>query len=59
MWVLAALIASAAQTARNAAQASLTPVTRIGRIHAERGLHLVDSHGQTVNNTFCSFDHFA
>lgn len=42
-----------------AAQASLTPVTRIGRIHAERGLHLVDKHGHTVNNTFCSFDHFA
>lgn len=50
---------AARETVSAAAQASLTPVTRIGRIHAERGLHLVDKHGHTVNNTFCSFDHFA
>jgi thiamine-monophosphate kinase len=42
-----------------AALISQTPATRIGHIHAERGLRLVDSSGQAVPNTFSSFDHFA
>lgn len=42
-----------------AAQASATPVTRIGRIDTEPGLRLVDSQGRPVANTFHSFDHFA
>jgi thiamine-monophosphate kinase len=42
-----------------AAQASQTPVTRIGGIDTEPGLRLVDSQGQAVPNTYTSFDHFA
>ena len=42
-----------------AAQISHTPVTRIGTIQVERGLRLVDGQGETVANTFASFDHFA
>ena len=42
-----------------AAQRSQTPVTRIGQIEAERGLRLLDEHGQQLPNTFASFDHFA
>ncbi|MFZ2309765.1 MAG: thiamine-phosphate kinase [Rhodoferax sp.] len=41
-----------------AAIASATPVRRIGRIDAEPGLRLVDAQGQSVANTFPSFDHF-
>jgi thiamine-monophosphate kinase len=41
-----------------AAQASQTVVTRIGRITAEPGLTLVDAQGRAVANTFASFDHF-
>jgi thiamine-monophosphate kinase len=42
-----------------AAQASQTPVTRIGQMTAERQLRLVDDQGRAVANTFVSFDHFA
>ena len=42
-----------------AAQAAQTPVTRIGRIEAQTGLRLVDSHGVLVENRWLSFDHFA
>jgi thiamine-monophosphate kinase len=42
-----------------AAEASATPVTRLGRIEAAVGLRLVDGQGQPVANTFASFDHFA
>ena len=42
-----------------AAQASGTPVTRIGRIEAEPGLRLVDAQGQPVVQRYASFDHFA
>jgi thiamine-monophosphate kinase len=41
-----------------AAQASATPVTRIGRIDSAPGLRLVDGQGAPVANTFTSFDHF-
>jgi thiamine-monophosphate kinase len=51
-------VAARAQVAA-AAQVSQTPVTRIGKIEAERGLRLVDSQGEAVANTFASFDHFA
>jgi thiamine-monophosphate kinase len=42
-----------------AAQASSTPVTRIGRVEAEPGLRLVDAQGQPVARRYASFDHFA
>lgn len=42
-----------------AAQASGTPVTRIGRIEAEPGLRLTDAQGQPVAQRYASFDHFA
>lgn len=42
-----------------AAQTSQTAVTRIGHIDTARGLRLVDGQGQTVPNTYTSFDHFA
>jgi len=42
-----------------AAQASQTPVTRIGQIHAAPGLRLLDRHGQALANHYTSFDHFA
>lgn len=42
-----------------AAQASSTPVTRVGRIDAAPGLRLVDGAGAPVANTYASFDHFA
>lgn len=41
-----------------AAQASGTPVTRIGRIDAQPGLRLVDAQGAPVAQHFASFDHF-
>ncbi len=57
------LLFTAPQLARDAvqaaAQASNTPVTRIGRIDSEPGLRLVDAQGNTVANDFRSFDHFA
>ncbi|WP_114968873.1 thiamine-phosphate kinase [Rhodoferax ferrireducens] len=42
-----------------AAHTSQTPVTHIGHITLERGLRLVDGDGQSVPNTYTSFDHFA
>lgn len=42
-----------------AAQASGTPVTRIGVIEAAPGLRLIDAQGQAVAHRFASFDHFA
>ena len=44
---------------QTAAQASATPVTRIGQIEAAPGLRLVDGQGQPVTRRFASFDHFA
>lgn len=41
-----------------AAQASQTPVTRIGHIEAETGLRLVDAAGRPVEHRYASFDHF-
>ncbi|MCW8200629.1 thiamine-phosphate kinase [Verminephrobacter aporrectodeae subsp. tuberculatae] len=41
-----------------AAQASATPVARIGAVQAEPGLRLVDAQGQPVVNRYASFDHF-
>ena len=56
-----AFTAPAAQRAavQTAAQASATPVTRIGQIEAAPGLRLVDGRGQPVARRFASFDHFA
>ena len=42
-----------------AAQASGTPVTRIGQIDSALGLRLVDASGAAIANTFTAFDHFA
>lgn len=42
-----------------AAQASGTPVTRIGKIEAAPGLRLVDAAGQPCSIAATSFDHFA
>ena len=42
-----------------AAQASATPVTRIGTIDMGPGLRLVDAQGQPVAARHASFDHFA
>jgi thiamine-monophosphate kinase len=41
-----------------AAQASQTPVTRIGSVEAETGLRLVDAAGRPVEHRYASFDHF-
>ena len=43
----------------NAASASETAVTRIGRIEPVPGLRLIDADGQTLPNNYSSFDHFA
>jgi thiamine-monophosphate kinase len=43
---------------QTAAQASATPVTRVGQIDSALGLRLVDGRGASVANTFASFDHF-
>jgi thiamine-monophosphate kinase len=42
-----------------AAELSQTPVTRVGRIEAQRGLRLADAMGQSIPNRYTSFDHFA
>ncbi|MBY0235815.1 MAG: thiamine-phosphate kinase [Burkholderiaceae bacterium] len=56
------LVFTAAPTAQaavlQAAQASATPVTRIGRIEAQSGLRLLDRQGQALAASFSSFDHF-
>ncbi len=45
-------------TVAAAAQASRTPVTRIGTVEAAPGLRLVDALGQPVEHRYASFDHF-
>lgn len=42
-----------------AALASCTTVTRIGRIEAAHGIRVVDRQGHIVTGNFASFDHFA
>ncbi len=42
-----------------AARASATPVTRVGRIDAEPGLRLVDGNGAALTMALAGFDHFA
>ena len=42
-----------------AAQASETPVTRIGVVEALQGLRLVDGEGKAFTQRYASFDHFA
>jgi thiamine-monophosphate kinase len=42
-----------------AALQSKTPVRRIGQIRHEPGLSVVDAEGQTLPNSYTSFDHFA
>lgn len=51
--------ATARAAVQAAAQASATPVTRIGRIEAEPGLRLVDAEGLAMAGGYASFDHFA
>lgn len=51
--------ATARATVAEAARASATRVTRIGRIETVPGLRLVDADGQAVTGQFASFDHFA
>ncbi|MDR3367574.1 thiamine-phosphate kinase [Rhodoferax sp.] len=46
-------------TVAQAGRASQTPVTRIGQINTEPGLHLMDRQGKPLDNTCASFDHFA
>ena len=46
------------QAVAQAAQASQTPVHRIGQITAEPGTHLLDAEGQTVDVPLSGFDHF-
>lgn len=57
------LLFTAAPTQRSAvaaaAQASNTPVARIGQIEAAPGLRLINAHGQQVVQRYASFDHFA
>ncbi|MFC5496343.1 thiamine-phosphate kinase [Caenimonas terrae] len=50
---------SASKAVQAAAAASATPITRIGTIHAEPGLQLVDRSGAVLMRRFTSFDHFA
>jgi thiamine-monophosphate kinase len=42
-----------------AARQAATPVTRIGRIEAERGVRLLDAQGRVLDRRYGSFDHFA
>lgn len=51
--------ASARAAVAAAAQASGTPVTRIGGIEAEPGIRLINAQGQPVVHRYASFDHFA
>ena len=43
---------------RAAAQASATPVHRIGRIEAQPGLRVLDGQGRELALALQSFDHF-
>lgn len=47
-----------ADRVRAAAQRAGVAVTRIGRIEADAGLHLVDGQGRVIGDHFGSFDHF-
>ncbi len=51
--------ATAREAVQSASQQAGTAVTRIGNIEADRGLRLVDAHGQPVQRSYGSFDHFA
>jgi thiamine-monophosphate kinase len=51
--------ASQRDAVRAAAEAARTPVTRIGRVEAERGLRLLDAQGRAIARQYASFDHFA
>jgi thiamine-monophosphate kinase len=51
--------ASARARVAEAAQASQTPVARIGRIDPQPGLRLIDAQGRPAPNAYASFDHFA
>src|SRR5690606_29439022 len=54
---------TAPQVARDAVQAAGaqtgTPVLRIGRIEAERGVRVLDAQGQPLRLAYGGFDHFA
>lgn len=50
---------SRAAAVQAAAQASHTPVTRVGRIEATAGLRVVDGQGTVLSGPWASFDHFA
>jgi thiamine-monophosphate kinase len=56
------LVFTAAPAQRNAvqsaAQASHTPISRIGQIDAAPGLRLLDAQGKPLEHHFRSFDHF-
>ena len=49
---------SARDAVREAARLADTQVTRIGHLHAEPGLRLLDDHGRPVQGRYASFDHF-
>jgi thiamine-monophosphate kinase len=51
--------ASARPAVKAAAEASQTPVTRIGCIEQQSGLRIVDADGHVLAQDFLSFDHFA
>jgi thiamine-monophosphate kinase len=51
--------ASRRDAVRAAAEAALTPVTRIGRVEAQHGLRLLDAQGCAIDRQYASFDHFA
>jgi thiamine-monophosphate kinase len=51
--------ASAREQVANAARQTCTPVTRIGKIEAQRGLRLLDAHGQATPSDYAAYDHFA
>lgn len=42
-----------------AAQASATPLTRIGTVQAEPGLRLLDAQGRPLTQRYAGFDHFS
>jgi len=48
----------AAARVATAARSAQVAVTRIGRLNADAGLHLIDRDGRPVAHTFASFDHF-
>jgi thiamine-monophosphate kinase len=50
--------ASERSAVQSIAASTQTVLTRIGSIEAQAGLRLVDTQGQSVPNSFASFDHF-